>query len=437
MLTQRRSYRQPTGRLTGVAGIDTPDVLIEFKSEEAIRVLAVLFTQLRDASIPGRGGVVSWRVSQEPGSPLTPLGPHLYDGSCGIALFLAAYHSATGNDEACSLAKRSVAQLRNKVASLSATPEHLRTKALPIGGFVGLGAFLYTFTRLARWLDDKELMESASQVATLITADSIRKDDKYDVVTGCAGTLLALLAFEAAAEQGHEQALELAVLCGKHLLERRVSYKSLPKAWPGREHPPLCGFAHGASGIAYALLMLFSRTGEPEFLEAALEGFTFERQLYDPVLRAWFDLRFNRPHQQSAWCHGGPGIALARVACLSAIDGREAPEIQKDLQEALAITTDLPDLPNDHLCCGNSGQVEILRTVGHALGDSELMSRAHLLAQRRLVPAQESGFRFSLNREGDDVTGFQPSLFLGLAGVGYTLLRLIFPGVFPCVLMLE
>jgi lantibiotic modifying enzyme len=32
---------------------------------------------------------------------------------------------------------------------------------------------------------------------------------------------------------------------------------------------------------------------------------------------------------------------------------------------------------------------------------------------------------------------FTPSLFMGLSGIGYVLLRLLYPGLFPSMLLLE
>ncbi|HET6935875.1 MAG TPA: lanthionine synthetase LanC family protein, partial [Candidatus Angelobacter sp.] len=38
---------------------------------------------------------------------------------------------------------------------------------------------------------------------------------------------------------------------------------------------------------------------------------------------------------------------------------------------------------------------------------------------------------------GKHTTTFNPTFFRGVAGVGYSLLRLLYPEMFPCVLLLE
>jgi len=401
----------------------------------AAEALTRTFQELRDRSRTGRGGVVSWQAPRNKLSDAAPpaaLGPHLYDGIAGVAVFLGAYFSVTADAEVRDLALRSIAPLRANVAELAAAPERARGPAVAIGGLVGLGAFLYTFVRLAAWLREPELLESASLAAQVITPDSIGADDRLDVMSGCAGALLALLAFHGEAsvrEADRARALDLALLCGRNLLNRRASYRSGPGAWAKSECPPLSGFAHGAAGIAHALVRLFETTGRQEFRDAALEGFAFERSLYDPAARTWFDPCFNRAVQQSAWCQGAPGMALARLASLASAG---TPAVREDLEECLDITLAQPESERDHLCCGNFGQVEILYAAGRALDRPRLIAGARDLARR--VLARAGDFRFE---PVDGQPQFHPSLFLGSAGVGYALLRLIHPDSLPCLLLLH
>jgi lantibiotic modifying enzyme len=78
---------------------------------------------------------------------------------------------------------------------------------------------------------------------------------------------------------------------------------------------PLAGLSHGAAGIAWALLALFARTGEERFRTAARGGIAFERSVFSTEAGNWRDLR-DPEHARfpTAWCHGAPGIGLARLA---------------------------------------------------------------------------------------------------------------------------
>lgn len=408
--------------------------------DEVAEALAGIFRRVGEHSIAseirGTASPDSYGSGHEARSHLTPEGPQLYDGISGVALFFAAYYFATNNQDARDLALRSADRLRLAIKQTVATPGN-RPHGYGTGGLAGVGSLPYAFVQLAAWLKMPELLDSAREVATSITPGQIMTEERLDVMRGCAGTLLALLSFiEEVTAMGMDcgTAPELALLCGRRLLEKRVSYKSGPRAWAAVNSLPLSGFAHGASGIAYALVRLFQYTGHEEFRDAAIEGFAFERTLYIPELQTWFDPRCNLPLSKAAWCEGAPGVALGILGSMIAIDSHA---LRHDLEQALSITRMLPEDPVDHLCCGNFGRVEIMNIAGSVLGRLQLTAHARQLATQLLARAATSGFRFHPSDHQAAWPEKNPSLFLGLAGVGYTLLRLTYPDLFPSVLLLE
>jgi lantibiotic modifying enzyme len=404
--------------------------------DELADALERVFHQVRESLIAHENGFVStgpFAIDKHGMGKRAHYGLKLYDGLSGIALFIAAYSFASKNTEARDLAVLLVARLRLEV-------RHLVTNSNRADGLSGMGALPYVFVQLATWLKMPELMDVAREVTASITPRQILTEDRLDVVQGCAGTLLSLLSFtEEVAAMGSDSgpALELALLCGRHLLDKRVSYKSGPRAWPAIDSPPLSGFAYGAAGISYALVRLFRFTGLEEFREAAIEGFAFERTLYIPQLQTWFDSRCNLPLAKASWCEGAPGVALGILGSRSAIDSHA---LRHDLEQALNITRNLLEGPVDNLCCGNFGRVEIMNIAGSVLGRLQLTEYARQLAAEILERAEKSGFRFQMPHDPADSqenSGDNLSLFLGLAGVGYTLLRLNYPDLFPSVLLLE
>lgn len=403
--------------------------------------LADWLLQLNSNAVPLRGGAKSWMIPQDDladSSGSTVMGPQVYTGTSGIALFCGAYYLATGNLEARELALHVVAPLSAKMRELAHASGTPRPLAISVGGLTGLGGFLYTFTRLAVWLDSSELHDSALAVCKLFTPDRIWADQKFDIVKGTAGALLSLLAFEktlTSAGPMRQHALDMAVLCGEYLLRSRAPQGTGLRAWPGALGPAITGFAHGAAGIAYALVRLYERTGNEELRKGVREAFDFERSLYDPFRKTWFDPRFNRFLEHTAWCHGAPGIALARLGALSVVDSEA---IRSDIQDALAITRALPLVHGDDLCCGNFGRVDILHTAAQVLGQADCLEHACSLANQVLTRAAISGFCFGPpNGMNDHTAEFRPSLFRGLTGVGYVLLRLIYPTLLPSILLLE
>lgn len=396
-----------------------------------------IFRQLKDQAVLREDGVASWFFPSGANIAPTPLTPHIYAGNTGVALFLAAYHHVTRSDEARQLALGAITSLKSKLEKLANDPT-VGQRAIAIGGLEGVGGLPYAFARLADWLAAPELVDTGSAAVQLVLSHRIECDERLDTISGCAGALLALLAYcneKAVPETARTAAMDRALACGRRLLNKRAPFQNGPHAWPGVNRPPISGFAHGAAGIACALWQLFRHTGNQEFRDAAFEGFAFERSLYDPSQKKWFDPRFNRMQQHAAWCHGAPGIALGRLRCL--LDSNSS-EIYCDVEEALAITQQTPECPMDDVCCGNFSRVEILHTAGRLLDRPELIDDS-LALLRKIFARTTPGFSFLASMQsGPDqtMTSFNPAFFRGVAGVGYTLLRLLNPNAFPCILLL-
>ena len=95
---------------------------------------------------------------------------------------------------------------------------------------------------------------------------------------------------------------------------------------------------------------------------------------------------------------------------------------------------------SDQLCCGTFGKIDILYTAATILERISLSEYALHLAKKVLARSITVGFRFEQPAKCHMATGqfqFAPSLFLGLSGIGYVLLRLLYPGLFPSMLLLE
>jgi lantibiotic modifying enzyme len=326
--------------------------------------------------------------------------------------------------------------LRGQLRKLAGNPDKTRALRFKLGGMVGLGAYVYSFLRIGQWLDEPEILEEARRIATLITPARIAEDTSLDVMHGSAGAVLGLTALHLVAPEalpGSPAPLEIAFDCGLHLLRQRTARPRQPQAWPASGRMPWCGFAHGAAGIAYALMRLYEQTGHEDFRQAAREGLEFERFHYDPEARNWRDLRSPERRFMTAWCHGAPGIALGRL-------GIPAWSLEPDLAEEIRIgldtTSNAAESDRDFLCCGNMGRVEVLLYGHQRLRNERLLQDAEELAWRALAKAHSSGGRYRWFGDSPD-DRFSPSFFSGAAGLGYTLLRLADPLSLPCVLLLE
>jgi len=378
-----------------------------------------------------RGPSVAWIgldwLGDSEFSQLVCLGPDLYNGICGIGVFLAAHAGVTGNNASAELAYAALAQLRKNLKSRNA-PRMAR--ALGLGGAVGLGSVVYALAVMAKCLQDDGLLADARQAAELFTDDLIAADKLLDVVSGSAGGILSLLRLYR--DTRSDDVLRRAVKCGEHLLGQPRLGPEGQRTWVGQGSGPrgLNGMSHGAAGFAYALTSLAQATGRQEFAQAAAECIAFENSSYDAQQHNWPDLRdvggLSWPCQ---WCHGAPGIGLARIAT-SRLRGTD--DARLDIENAVAGARQGRLTGVDTLCCGALGGVEFFCEAGDALGRDDLRA----LAARQLTAVLQTAAEAGDYRWNSGKGQFNLGLFRGLAGVGYTLLRRV-DGALPNVLIWE
>lgn len=391
--------------------------------------------ELQRNAIPEGNRSVNWLalepVPKSDRYRLAPLSTSLYGGLPGTALFLAALYKVTGEARWAHLAAAALQSVRDRLTD-NVDPDQARTYATEggIGGAQGLGSIVFGFTRAAGFLNEPAYLQDARKVAHLLTPRLIESDKTLDAMGGAAGAILSLLPLWESA--GDERVLELARLCGHHLVSRQLPSGGWPAFMENR--PPLTGLSHGAAGIAYALLRLHRAAPDAAFREAALAGLRYEDSLLAPHLHAWPDLRYDaanplRFNRTGSWCNGTPGIGLARLATAAI---HSSPEIERDIQHAVEHALHRPAPAIDTLCCGTFGNLDLLVMAAHHLHRPELLTTA----RRRAAPlAQEAREQNGYLLFGSSARSFHPGFFRGTAGIGYQLLRLAAPDALPSILV--
>ena len=373
-------------------------------------------------------------ITQEENNPFCELEfmeYSLYQGTCGIAFFLSSLFLITQEEKFASAALLSLNQLKHLI-NKKRFKQH--SNITGIGGVAGIGSYIYAFTKIAYFLKNNSFLTDALEVSKYIE-NIIEKDKSYDIISGAAGTILALLSLYRAT--GKKEVLYLAHLCGQHLIKNAVYFPDSSVAWNSiisTDSPPLTGFAHGTAGIAHALIKLYAATKKEEYLSFGKRAIAYENKHFSPEKCNWPDFRIKTNETLSfanGWCHGSPGIGLSRMSIL---DIYSAPLIKRDIEASLSSIKKNKLLPRDHICCGNSAIIEYLLTASKLLSKPSLAVDAKNLMGQILFQEQKQGY-FSLI----GATGKIPdlSLFQGLAGVGYTLLRLIKQKDLPSLLLFE
>ncbi|MDB9513471.1 type 2 lanthipeptide synthetase LanM family protein [Kamptonema animale CS-326] len=413
------------------------DLVPQLDSKELVREAEAIAKRLQNNALHSPNGSASWialvYLMEIQRFQLEPVSDRLYDGSCGIGIFLSALAKIQGNSELQKLTLAAIASLRQHLQN----PQISRAmvQKIGIGGAVGCGSIIYGLTRIGQFLENSAVIEDATKAAALLTPEKFADDRKFDVTFGTAGAILGLLAlYEVTKEPA---ILEQAIAGGKHLLQYRTASDSGFRTWQTVDGKLLTGFSHGAAGIAYALLRLYKVSNEVVFLEAAAEAIAYERSVFSPKAGNWPDFRNSvsrngEPSFTNTWCHGAPGIGLARLGSLEMLNSAE---IQQDIEFAIAATPQVKAEEIDHYCCGNFGRIELFLEAGKRLNRPELITIAQQQAAWAVTRARQTGcFQVFANVAGDT---YSPGLFTGTAGIGYQLLRLAYPDLLPSLLLWE
>jgi type 2 lantibiotic biosynthesis protein LanM len=399
----------------------TPQSLTELAYEIAVEVAA--------RAIRAEGGV-TWIAPQYlprvERYQLQPVGYDLHSGACGMALFLAAVENTSGGAGYRELILDALRPLRD---ALDGDRDTL-AGVLGAGGATGIGSVVYALTSISLLIGEPNLLSDAAAAAALLTRDRI-DSALVDVFEGLAGEILGLLAIHDAAPDA--ALLERATACGRRLLATQSNGADGRAAWITFGDRQLTGFSHGAAGIAYALLQLAAATGDPAFAAAAEHAIAYEDRLFDRDADNWRDLREEtQPAYKVGWCHGAPGIGLARLGGLPVLDNGR---VHRDVEAAIRTTLRMNQEGPDHLCCGNLGCADLLLVAGRRLDRPDLVDAAGVRVDRVARRARAAG-GFSLHTTLSRRV-HMPGFFMGTSGIGYQLLRVEHPEVLPSVLLWE
>ncbi|MBW4644890.1 MAG: type 2 lantipeptide synthetase LanM family protein [Goleter apudmare HA4340-LM2] len=413
------------------------DELTPLSREAMLQEAVAIAADLRDKAIYTADGIARWtglEYMPKTGRLQLQLIDFGLEGGCGIALFLAALEKVTGGAGYRDLAL-SALQLLCRIINSPKAYQQLKM-SVDLGATGGFGSMLYALVKVSQFLQEPRLLEDARQLACLLTSTDINDDRNLDVSLGTAGALLGLLALYQAT--GDASVLEMAITCGQHLLARRSLSETGYKTWKAMGlEKPLTGFSHGAAGIAYALLRLYGATADPTYLAVAKEAIAYETSVFSSDANNWpdfrpFVLKDNKPAFMNSWCHGAPGIALARLGSLQYLD---APEIRQDIDIGLQVTQKFSWQGVDHLCCGNFGRVDVLLEASRRLARPELLEIVPQQIAWVVNRAKQTGGFHLFHNVTQGV--YHPGFFRGVAGIGYELLRLAEPGLLPSVLLWE
>ena len=284
----------------------------ELGLEESLRAAGEIGRRLVQGAV-WHEGRCNWMGKQA--TKYSALGPELYAGTSGIALFLSELSAATGDAAA---RKTALGAIRQALSRLDAIPPAAR-----LGLHTGWMGIAFAAACAGA-------LDPAAAILRRLTRARFAGSE-LDFMSGKAGAITALI--------------HLSSLLDDPSLLRFAA--RLADAFPTRTNLP--GFAHGTAGIGLALLELFKATRESRYRRAAEQAFAH------PTKRP---LRF-----AATWCNGAAGIALSRLRAYELVqDDAYKAEAIVALQTTQRITEHWLDTGtgDPSLCHGLAGNAEIL-----------------------------------------------------------------------------
>lgn len=371
-------------------------------------------------------------------------GVSLYMGSAGIALFLARLYQFTGESWHGETAVAAARQIRDQLSKLS---DQLVADEWQAGFYTGWSGAAWTLAEIGRQFGIEELVQAAADEFDKAAAEPAIPHT--DIISGSAGLIVGLI--DLAQKFDQPKYLEVALRHGEFLLDTAEKSES-GWSWETIDlpvHNNLTGYGHGVSGIVCALAELHQATGDERFAKAVQEGLRYESKFFSEDDGNWRDHRKDvapagDPAFQFGWCHGAPGVGLARFRLLEL--GFDSELIQRDLRVATQTTIDRLSLTDRDiqgafcLCHGMAGNCELPLLLSEPdapdveAGQEELLRRVDLVAQTGIELFEEPGIPWQCNPAS---TGHTPVLLNGMAGIGYFYLRAFSPRLVPSVLLLR
>lgn len=349
-------------------------------------------------------------------------------GATGTSIFLANLARHTGDKRYEELARGA---LKFTAYMLQHFIDVELWDEIPISGYNGIGLFIYALTESGRCFQDEALIEQAFGYALKLTPERLRQEKNPDVLEGAAGALLSLLHLHQLYPD--QRLIERSAALGESIL--KCQDKEGFQGWRVPHFDkPLLGIAHGAAGIAYALLRLYALTGQEKFRISAESGLAYERANFCHQAQDWpcLQQKSGKSHFMTGWCAGAPGIGMARLGILGICNNE--PEVREEIDLAIAATQRNLGKYQHHLCCGEAGRIAFLSAAAQRLERPELLAVAASAGLKMIDFYEQVGYwRLQQFCERNII----PGLLDGVSGIGLTLLGLISPESTSQVMLLS
>jgi len=341
-------------------------------------------------------GGLCWLDVDYPGQLLAPVltDNGLCNGNAGVAIFLAALASVSGESRWAELARKSIA----------GCPPMSETSLYEGGSGRG-----YALAVVGGLLDDRSITDRGVQLLRALPELAGADAKPLDVLSGLPGIAgaLGVVATMTADES-------LGALALKHARISEQAWRTaMSGGWQEQLEALRIGVAHGITGIQLCMSRVYEATRDQSLLAWIDEMVEVENARVDRRNGVPARLEAVERQPDRGWCWGLAGYVMAREVVADTTGLSKALHaVEKGRLLAAEGNGRI-----DRLCCGRAAQADVLGPESAHL--TSLLSRP---------------LRWNFEK---DTTHQNASLLRGVAGVGLTLLRVTRPGRVPQPLRLD
>ncbi len=378
--------------------------------------------------------------------PIFTVSDSIYSGAAGIALFLLELYKQTNDQRYIDAVQQAMAWLAHRVQNDPSTYYALYTGRLSIA---------VALLRYADYAGHEEYRALAIEVAKNAGDFLNHVSTIDDLINGLSGTVLGLLTIHA--HTGEESLLDVVEAISNDILSRtQMGLEGIYWDRSDKNITGLCGYSHGAAGIGAVFLEMGQYFNNDAYRWVARQAFTYENSFYNEAANNWPDNRkgiydqqtleefkqkynegdkafFTTAGDMAAWCHGAPGIGLARLRAVELLgDEQYKTDLQRAMDKTEYVTVQGHTPFHGYIVChGHGGNAMLFLEAYRQTGNAEYLKKAETVALNGVKSFEENGFYYSGYSTAGEAQ--DTSLFMGNAGVGYYYLQTLAPDEVPSV----
>ncbi len=336
---------------------------------------------------------------------------YLYDGACGIALFLLELGRLSGKTRFTDAAYETIEPI---ISIIEADTFNFDRRS---GAFTGVAGYFYILNKFAEIDRNESLLTLIKDKLYRVTEFAQNEDTgSVDIISGAAGAAAVLVSIAESTSDAELRGIATAEAekCCSLLYDA-----TMKEGNPDSDKLTYAGFAHGIAGVIPYMYKLSRLSGREDILAYTKALLSYEREHFrmeeNGRITGWLSAISNGGIV-SSWCHGTPGFLAEKL--LLKKSGYNDDELERELNSAAEIVAEECIGTSCSYCHGDMGNLSILKEYAELCGNAEFAEKCSF-AFNELY----NGYIRNITCNTEVMCQKYNGLMIGLSGIGYSCLQ--------------